>query len=319
MTAPWTTAQIPDQTGRLAVVTGANSGIGLEAARALALAGSDVVLATRNAEKGEAAARDIGSVAPDVEVTREALDLSSLESVTAFADRRRRADRPIDLLINNAGIMAVPRREVTADGFELQLATNFLGHFALTGLLVDLVRAAPAPRVVSLSSGAARFPARLHLDDLQLERHYGAWAAYGQSKLALLVFALELARRSEAGDWGLLSDAAHPGFARTNLQTTGPRHGKTGGTSLFELAGRVPGFSQSAADGALPTLFAATSPDARSGGYYGPTRRFGLLGPPGPARPPRRALDGAVARSLWAAAESLTSVRWPAAGRTGPP
>ena len=286
MAAPWTTAQIPPMDGRLAVVTGANSGIGLETARALALAGADVVLATRRADRGEKAAGEIRAAAPGVRVTHEPLDLSRLESVRAFAEDRRRDGAPIDLLVNNAGIMAVPRRQVTVDGFELQLATNFLGHFALTGELLDRVRAAPAPRVVNLSSGAARAPARIHLDDLQLARHYSAWGAYGQSKLAMLIFALELDRRSRAGHWGILSNAAHPGFARTNLQTTGPRYGKGSGTSLFELAGRVPGFSQSAADGALSTLFAATSPEARPGGYYGPTRRFGLVGPPGPARPP---------------------------------
>src|SRR5271165_288375 len=319
MTAPWTTAQIPAQTGRLAVITGANSGLGLETARALALAGSDVVLATRSAEKGDAAAGAIRAAAPEVQVTREALDLARLESDVAFVEGRRCDGRPIDLLINNAGIMAVPRREVTPDGFELQFATNFLGHFALAGQLLDLVRAAPAPRVVSLSSGAARRPAHIHLEDLQFEKRYSAWGAYGQSKLAMLIFALELARRSEASGWGILSDAAHPGFARTNLQTTGPRYGKEGkGASLFELAGKIPGFSHSAAEGALPTLFAATSPEARAGGYYGPTRRFGLVGPPGSARPPRRAEDRAVAQALWAAAESLTGVRWPTATGADP-
>ena len=307
----WTTSQIPDQTGRLAVITGANSGLGLEAARALAVAGADVVLATRSAEKGDEAVRAIRAAAPGV-VVREALDLASLDSVAAFAEVRRRDGRPVDLLINNAGVMAVPRRQVSADGYELQLATNFLGHFALSGRLLDLVRAAPAPRVVSLSSGAARAPARIHLDDLQLEKRYSAWGAYGQSKLAMLIFALELDRRSQAEGWGIMSVAAHPGFARTNLQSTGPRLGKEGkGTSAFELAGRIPGFSQSATAGALPTLFAATSPAARSGGYYGPQHRFGLVGPPGPARPPGRAGDRAVAQALWAAAEELTGVAWP--------
>jgi len=310
-----TAPQIPDQSGRLVVITGANSGIGLEAARALAAAGADVVLATRSAERGDDAARALTAASPDVVVTREALDLASLDSVAAFAEVRRRDGRPIDLLINNAGVMAVPERRVSADGYELHFATNFLGHFALTARLFDLVRAAAAPRVVCLSSGAARPPARIHLDDLQLEKRYSPWAAYGQSKLAMLMFALELDRRSRAGRWGVMSVAAHPGFARTNLQTAGPRLGKEGpGTSVFELAGRIPGFSQSAADGARPTLFAATSPSARSGGYYGPLHRFGLVGPPGPAHPPRRAGDPAVARALWTAAEELTGVSWPAAG-----
>ncbi len=315
MSTRWTAPTIPDQSGRLAVITGANSGIGLEAARTLAGAGADVVLATRSAERGDEAARALRAAAPDVVVAREALDLASLESVAAFAEARHRDGRPIDLLINNAGVMAVPERRVSADGYELQFATNFLGHFALTARLLDLVRAASAPRVVSLSSGAARAPARIHLDDLQFEKGYSAWAAYGQSKLAMLMFAFELDRRSRAGGWGIVSVAAHPGFARTNLQTSGPRLGKERpGTSVFEVAGHIPGFSQSAAEGALPTLFAATSPSARSGGYYGPLHRFGLVGPPGPAHPPRRAGDPAVARALWTAAEELTRVRWPAAG-----
>jgi NAD(P)-dependent dehydrogenase (short-subunit alcohol dehydrogenase family) len=194
---PWTTHQIPDQTGRLAVITGANSGIGFEAATALALAGADVVLATRNPHKGEFAAAQIRSAAPGVQVIRETLDLASLASVAAFASGRHAAGRPIDLLINNAGIMALPTRKLTADGFEMQFGTNHLGHFALTAQLLDLVRAAPAPRVVTLSSGVAHmWPAAIDFDDLQEQRHYSAWRAYAQSKLATLMFALELDRRA---------------------------------------------------------------------------------------------------------------------------
>ena len=217
----WSTLQLPDLTGRLAVITGANSGLGFETARALALAGADVVLATRNAAKGELAAAQIRRAAPRVQVVRAALDLSSLVSVAEFAEARHQAGRPIDLLINNAGIMALPVRRLTADGFEMQLGTNHLGHFALTAQLLDLVRAAAAPRVVTLSSGVAHlWPAQINFDDLQQQRRYSPWRAYAQSKLANLLFALELDRRARTNGWGLLSVAAHPGFARTNLQST---------------------------------------------------------------------------------------------------
>jgi NAD(P)-dependent dehydrogenase (short-subunit alcohol dehydrogenase family) len=310
--SPWTTQQIPDQSGRLAVVTGANSGIGFETAKGLAIAGAEVVMATRSAEKGEAAAAEIRAAAPRAVVRREALDLSSLDSVAAFAEGRHRDGRAIDLLVNNAGIMAVPRRILTADGFELQLGTNFLGHYALTARLLDLLRAAASPRVITVSSSAAHL-GRLHLDDLQLERGYSAWGAYAQSKLATSVFALELERRSRAGDWGLLSAASHPGGSRTNLQTTGARTGGGGRRStevLTNLLGSVPGVTQSAVDGALATLLAATGPEVRGGDYYGPSRHLGMVGPPGPARLPRRALDQQAAAALWTAAEGLTGVSW---------
>jgi NAD(P)-dependent dehydrogenase (short-subunit alcohol dehydrogenase family) len=310
-TSPWTTQQIPDQRGRLAVITGANSGIGFETAKALAMAGAEVVLATRSAEKGEAAAAEIRAATPAAVVTREPLDLASLASVAAFAERRRRDGRAIDLLVNNAGIMAIPRRRLTADGFEMQLGTNFLGHFALTAQLLDLLRAAPAPRVVTVSSAAAMAPARIHLDDLQLERGYRAWRAYAQSKLATLLLALELDRRSRAAGWGLLSAASHPGASRTNLQSTGPRDGAGGDRpSISELIMRIPGVSQTAAEGALPTLFAATAPGVQGGDYFGPSRHLGMVGPPAPARLPRRARDQETAAALWNAAETLTGVTW---------
>jgi NAD(P)-dependent dehydrogenase (short-subunit alcohol dehydrogenase family) len=322
MTAPrprpaWTTQPLPDQTGRLAVITGANSGIGFEIARALAIAGADVVLATRNADKGELAAGQIRRAAPSAHVSREALDLSSLASVAAFAEGRHRAGRPIDLLINNAGIMALPTRKLTDDRFEMQLGTNHLAHFALTAELVDLVRAAPAPRVVTLSSGAAHLPpARIAFDDLQLERHYSPWRAYAQSKLATLLFALELDRRARANAWGLLSVAAHPGYARTNLQSTGPRDGKapdSGRWDVTRLLGSIPGMSQTAAEGAQPALLAATGPDVQSGDYYGPSGNFGLVGPPTLLKVPARARSEQIAAALWSVSTELTHVTWPAA------
>jgi NAD(P)-dependent dehydrogenase (short-subunit alcohol dehydrogenase family) len=279
-------------------VTGANSGIGFETAKALALAGAEVILATRCAEKGEAAAEAIRAVAPAAIVVREALDLSDLGSVSAFAAARQVDGRPIDLLVNNAGIMSIPTRKVTVDGFEMQLGTNYLGHFALTGLLLDLLRAAPSPRVITLSSGVAHWPARIHFDDLQLERGYSPRRAYGQSKLATLLFAFELDRRSSAHGWGSLSAAAHPGASHTNLHSTGPRDGKTArlpGSEMRLL--RLTGNTQSAAQG----------------DYYGPSRRLELVGPPAPARIPRRARDQATARRLWAVSEQLTGVVWPGA------
>jgi NAD(P)-dependent dehydrogenase (short-subunit alcohol dehydrogenase family) len=218
----------------------------------------------------------------------------------------------VDLLVNNAGIMAVPKREVTEDGFELQLGTNYLGHFALTGLLLPLLRRADAPRVVTLSSSAARF-GRINLDDLQSEKHYGAWRAYGQSKLADLIFAFELQRRSVANGWNVVSNAAHPGSTHTNLQSTGPNLG-TGkqGNGIIGVFMRFPGVSQDAAAGALPTLYAATSPDAVGSGYYGPNGFQELNGLPAPAHVPKRALDAETAVELWLRGERLTGVPFPA-------
>jgi NAD(P)-dependent dehydrogenase (short-subunit alcohol dehydrogenase family) len=274
------------------------------------------VLATRNADKGERAAAQIRQLAPGVQVTREALDLSSLASVAEFATGRHAAGRPIDLLINNAGLMALPTRKLTADGFEMQLGTNHLGHFALTAQLLDLVRAATAARVVTISSGVAHiWPAAIDFDDLQQERHYSPWRAYAQSKLATLLFALELDRRSRANGWGLLSVAAHPGFARTNLQSTGPRDGKPaqrGGLNLGRVFARIPGVSQTAAEGALPGLLAATGPDVQSGDYYGPSGHFGLVGAPIRIAVPGRARSARVASVLWALSTELTHVSWPA-------
>jgi NAD(P)-dependent dehydrogenase (short-subunit alcohol dehydrogenase family) len=311
-------ARLPDQHGRLAVVTGANSGIGFETAKGLAIAGAEVILATRSAEKGEAAAAEIRRFAPGATVAREPLDVSSLASVSEFADLRHRDARPIDLLINNAGIMNVPQRTLTTDGFELQFATNHLGHFALTARLLDLLRASLSPRVVSLSSGAARWPAAIQLDDLQGERSYRGWRAYQQSKLATLMFALELQRRSTARGWCVSSMAAHPGLSPTHLQSTGRRVREGGGPRVPLLAPvlkvvlAIPGISQPAAAGAQPVLMAATNKYLAGGAYLGPSGRGELVGPPAPARIPPRAKDEAVARELWQRSEELTGAAWPA-------
>ncbi len=308
-----TEIDIPSQTGKLAVVTGANSGIGLETARRLALAGADVVLAVRSVDKGNRAADDIRSTAPEATVGLTALDLASLASIEACAASMLADGRPIDLLINNAGVMAVPKRHTTADGFELQLGTNHLGHFALTGRLLPLLRAAATARVTTVSSGAHLMGA-IHFDDLQLERGYRAWTAYSQSKLANLLFAQQLERLSRANGWGILSDAAHPGSTRTNLQSSGPSLGQEGSlrSRMIEVPMRLPGVSQDAPSGALPTLYAATSPDAVGDGYYGPNGFMEMTGRGvTTARRSKRARDADAAVRLWSMSEALTGVRYP--------
>jgi len=244
---------------------------------------------------------------PQAVIVFERLDLADLASVADFAGRMEALDQPIDLLINNAGVMAPPQRETTKDGFELQFGTNHLGHFALTGRLAPMLRAGNAPRVTTVSSGA-HHTGRIDFDDLQRTRRYSPWLAYSQSKLANLLFALELQRRSDAGGWGLMSNAAHPGYARTELIANGP-----GLDSLSSRIGSLlvaPWASQSPADGALPQLFADTSPDAAAAGYYGPGRLFELVGPPEPARISRAAQDPAVAQRLWEVSEGLTHVKF---------
>ncbi|MDQ8044135.1 MAG: oxidoreductase [Patulibacter sp.] len=311
MSSSWSTNDIPSQAGRLAIVTGGNSGIGFEAAKALAIAGAEVILATRSEEKGNAAVAEIQAAAPGATVTREALDLSDLSTVEAFASGRKADGRPIDLLINNGGIMAVPNRELTTDGFELQLGTNFLGHFALTGQLLDLVLAAPRPRVVTVTSTAALM-GKITLDDLQLEQGYKPWVAYGQSKLATSMLAIGLAKRADTARWNLLSTAAHPGLAKSNLQTTGPGRNKEGVNLVDLFVNTLPSPAQSSAAGALPTLRAAIDPAAKPGQLFGP-RLFMLRGAPVNNPHARRAKDHAVIDALFAKAEELTGVTWPAA------
>jgi NAD(P)-dependent dehydrogenase (short-subunit alcohol dehydrogenase family) len=307
--ANWTCNDIPPQTGRLAVVTGATGGLGYETALALAGAGAEVVLTGRNEAKGNAALAAIRAQYPRALISYQHLDLASLASVREFAERFTHKHVALDLLINNAGVMTPPARHETADGFELQFGTNYLGHFALTAQLLPALRNADGARVVNLSSIAHKLRAAIHFDDLQWTRRYDPWAAYAQSKLAMLMFAFELQRRSDANGWGLVSNAAHPGFARTDLIANGP-----GEHSLANLVGRwtvQPLMSQSAAAGALPTLFAATAPEAKPGGYYGPVGLFETKGPVGEAAIAPRALDHAVAARLWDVSEQLTHVRWP--------
>lgn len=302
----WTSKDIPDLSGKLAIVTGATGGLGLETARELAAAGAEVVLAGRNPEKGAKAETAIREKTPHANVRFEQVDLASLASIAAFSDRLLARGRPIDILINNAGVMALPKRQVTADGFEMQFGTNYLSHFALTGRLLPLLIAGKA-RVVQLSSMAHR-GGRIRLDDLNYEHAYKPWPVYQQSKLAMLMFAIELDRRSQAQGWGLTSVAAHPGFARTDLIANGPAASGTGGLLLAVGSLLQPFVSHSAADGALPTVMAATLPTAKGGNYYGPQRAMEMKGPPGPAEIKPQAKDTDVAARLWTASEQMTGV-----------
>jgi NAD(P)-dependent dehydrogenase (short-subunit alcohol dehydrogenase family) len=308
---PWSVAAIPPQSGKLAVVTGATGGLGYETALALARAGAEVLVTGRNAEKGRIAIERIKRAVPSAQVRFEMLDLASLASIRAFATKIVANNQPLDLLINNAGVMDLPTRRLTKDGFELQFGTNHLSHFALTGLLLPLLRKAEAPRVINVSSLAHR-GGKIDFANLQAERKYRSWPAYQQSKLANLLFTLELQRRSDAHGWGLMSNAAHPGYALTELIPNGPG---TGG--LKGLGAKILGsfLSHSAAAGALPTLFAATAPEATPLGYYGPNGFYELKGPVAPAKIFPQAKDEAVARKLWEVSERLTGVPWPAKGQ----
>lgn len=302
--------KVPDQSGRTVVVTGANSGTGREAAERLAAAGAHVVLAVRNPEKGAKALAEIIGVHPEASVEVRIVDLASLASVAAFAEGLERDVGRLDTLINNAGVMAPPRRFETEDGFELQMGSNYLGPFALTTRLLPLLLTAPAPRVTTMSSGVANV-GRIHFDDLQwARRRYSPTRAYAQSKLADLLLARHLATVAGQRGWSLRSNAAHPGFTRTNLQTAGASLGRA--STHRSPIGSVPFLpSQLPPEGAEPMLFAAADPAAIAGGYYGPSGLFGLVGPTGPARLNRRMRDAGTAARLWAVAQELTSTTLP--------
>jgi NAD(P)-dependent dehydrogenase (short-subunit alcohol dehydrogenase family) len=300
----WTADDLPDLTGRHYVVTGANSGLGFETARALARRGGEVVLACRDTGKAGTALDCIKSESPGARVEARELDLASLDSVRAFAGAWP-AGRPIHALVNNAGVMALPLRR-TADGFEMQLGTNHLGHFALTGRLLPHLLATPGARIVNVSSTMHKI-GRMRWDDLQGRERYGKWQAYGQSKLANLLFTYELERRLQAAGRDAIAVAAHPGYAATNLQTAGPR---MEGSTLLErislLGNRL--FSQTAEMGALPTLYAAGAPDVRGGEYFGPDRMFETWGHPKRVRSNARSHDRADQERLWRVSEQLTGV-----------
>jgi len=301
----WSTSDIPSQKGRIVLITGGTSGMGYEDALALARAGADVIIAARNPERGAEAIARIRQSVPDAKVQFEAVDLANLSSVSDLAQRLQRKLPRLDVLINNAAVMAPPERGTSADGFELQLATNYLGHFALTGLLVPLLRQSQDARVVSLSSIAAT-RGTMNFDDLQFERKYDPYAAYAQSKLAVLHWAFALQRRSDAENWGIRSMAAHPGVAVTELVARGP-----GLESEFgQRWAKDRDAYHSAAQGALPTLFAATAVQAVGGAYYGPTGDDERRGPLGFAKTPPAANSQADAERLWAISEQLTGVTY---------
>jgi NAD(P)-dependent dehydrogenase (short-subunit alcohol dehydrogenase family) len=298
MSRDWARNDIPDQSGRLAIITGANSGIGLETARELARRGAHVVLACRSQSKAETAIEDVRAELPEAGVEFMRLDLEDLDQVREFAASvRERFDR-LDLLVNNAGVM-VPPAGRTRQGFELQLGVNHLAHFALTGLLLDLLLATESARVVNVSSQAHRF-GKMDFDDLDFEaRGYNASAAYGQSKLANLLFTFELARRLEAAGADLLTIAAHPGWTQTNLQ----KH-----SSLFRLLN--PLFGMQPPGGALPTLRAATATDVRPGDYYGPRGIYQMRGAPTKVEPSEAAQSRPDAERLWKVSEQRTGVHF---------
>jgi len=295
---------MPDQTGRVAVVTGANSGLGFATSRDLAAAGAHVVMTARSTEKGEEAAGRIRSALPAARLEVRRLDLADLASVRAFAGEVVAAHPAIDLLLNNAGVMMPPRGE-TADGFETQFGTNHLGHYALTGLLLEALGQAGGARVVTVSSIEHK-PGRIDFDDLQKKRSYSPRGAYQQSKIANVLFALELDRRLRAAGRDITSVIAHPGYSDTNLQSSGP-------TGIARLAMKYVGnklFAQSADRGALPQLYAAVAPDVQGGDFIGPDGFKELRGHPTKVHAIRGAQDPEVARRLWEVSEKLTGVRY---------
>ena len=314
MNKHWTTSNIPSQLGRRAVITGANSGIGFEAALALARMGAELILPARTQAKADDAVRRILQQVPNAQLHPEILDLAVQASVHAFANRviKRFPGQSLDLLINNAGVMALPTREITEDGFERQFATNYLGPFALTALLLPSIKQTAGSRVVTVSSSASN-QGKIEFDNLQSERVYKPMSqAYSQSKLADLIFSQELQRRLKAVGSPILSTAAHPGYAVTGLQ------GDHLGLGLKILITTMkPFLSQDAAHGALPTLYAAVAQEAVAGGYYGPDGIAELKGYPTAARVPKAALDETVAKRLWAESERLTGVTFGALSHAG--
>ncbi|PZP84660.1 MAG: short-chain dehydrogenase [Azospirillum brasilense] len=298
----WSLSDMPSQQGRIVLITGGSSGIGYEAAKAIAGGGARVIIASRNEARAQEAIAKIRMDVPNAQVEFEELDLASLASVQALSERLSSTLPHIDVLINNAGVMEPPVRELSADGYEMQFAVNYLGHFALTQKLLPLLQQAPAPRIVSLSSIAAR-QGTINFADLHY-KNYDSFDAYSQSKLACLIFARELQRRSLESGWGVTSIATHPGVSRTDLLIN--RGGLNGFmrrnfTFMFQPADR----------GALPTIYAATAPDAQAGAYYGPTGMMETRGELGLAEVPQAATDEQTAAHLWAISEELANVRYP--------
>ena len=299
----WTASKIPQRTDGLAVITGSTEGIGFQDALTLTSVGWQVIILGRNAQKGADALARIQERNPNARVGFEKMDLADLSSIQSFTAKMNARGQAIDLLINNAGVMTPPDRLETADGFELQFGTNHIGHFALTARLLPLLLKSSGARVVTVSSIANR-AGQINFEDLQSETAYDAAKAYSQSKLANLMFALELQRRCEANGWSIMSLAAHPGVSRTNLLISGAGRWSIPGMARTFL----PFLFQPAAQGALPTLYAATSPDARGGIYYGPNRLSETRGMPGIAKIPSNAENREVSKKLWETSSRLAKV-----------
>src|SRR6266516_1299152 len=311
-TAGWTTRDIPDQSGRTALITGGNSGLGYQAVLQLARKGARVLLAARDRARGTAALERLAAEAPATNAELAQLDLADLACIERFSAALLDGGQGLDLLINNAGVMAIPHRETTAQGYERQFGTNHLGHFALTGRLLPALARRPGSRVVTVSSNQHKRAKGIDFDDLQAEHSYRPWGAYAQSKLANAMFVLEFDRRLRAAGLDIVSAGAHPGFAHTNLQITGPR---SGGISLVArgmgLATRL--FAQPARDGALPTLYAATAGNVHGGDYFGPDGPGEMRGHhPKLVQFSAAAHDQAAAARLWAVSEELTGVTFEA-------
>ncbi|MEZ4729982.1 MAG: oxidoreductase [Caldilineaceae bacterium] len=303
----WTTATIPDVTGKTAIVTGANSGLGYEVSLALAAKGAHVIIACRNLDKGEQAATLIRQQSPNASLVLQELDLANLASVRRFADEFQQRYTTLDILCNNAGIMAIPRRE-TADGFEMQFGTNHLGHFALTGWLLGPLLHTPDARVVHVSSGLHE-RGTINFADLMGKERYDKWGAYSQSKLANLLFAYELQRKFAAAGVDAKSVGAHPGYAATNLQGVGPAmEGSWLGRIGMRIANRL--IAQSAASGALPLLYAAVAPDVNGCDYIGPTGFQGMRGAPGKVKSNAESYNEDIAARLWRVSVELTGVAY---------
>jgi NAD(P)-dependent dehydrogenase (short-subunit alcohol dehydrogenase family) len=303
MKTQWTASNIPSQQGRRVLITGANSGIGWEAALELARRGAEIILPARTEAKADDAIARIRAQVPGAKLVPEILDLADLKSVHAFASRVATGfpGQSLDLLINNAGVMAIPKRELTVDGYERQFATNYLGPFALTALLFWSIKPQAGSRIVTVASGVSNM-GKIDFENLQSQRRYSPmFQAYAQSKLADLIFQQELQRRLSAAGSPIVSTGAHPGYATTNLQTTGPGEG-----SLMMRVSALLLRPQDAAHGALPTLYAATAPEAAGGGYYGPDGFQELKGYPAPAKICAAARDVSLAKRLWAETERLT-------------
>jgi NAD(P)-dependent dehydrogenase (short-subunit alcohol dehydrogenase family) len=301
----WTTSNIPQRNEGLAVITGSTEGIGFEDALALSSTGWNVIMMGRNPQKGVESIAKIHQINPKAKVSFEKIDLANLSSIKAFASKMISKGQAIDLLINNAGVMTPPKRLETVDGFELQFGTNHIGHVALTAQLLPLLRKSPDARVVTVSSIANR-EGIINFDDLQSKSSYAPGKAYSQAKLANLMFALELQRQSEKHGWGIVSIAAHPGVSRTNLLITGAGRWSAAGMARTFL----PFLFQPSAQGALPTLYAATPPEAKGGVYYGPNKMIETRGFPSVAKIPAQAEDVNVSLKLWDTSQELAKVEF---------